>query len=48
MGQSSIDYAFLTGIDLLFLPAYSPTLNPFEGVWKITKNMQPITGFSGC
>ena len=31
------DYAFLTGIDLLFLPPYSPELNPIERVWKIVK-----------
>ncbi|OWP57134.1 MAG: hypothetical protein B2I17_02770 [Thermoplasmatales archaeon B_DKE] len=26
------DYAFLTGIDLIFLPPYSPELNPIERV----------------
>lgn len=31
------DYAFLAGIDLLFLPPYSPELNPIERVWKIVK-----------
>ena len=31
------DYAFLTGIDLLFLPSYSPKLNPIERVWKLVK-----------
>ena len=31
------DYAFLTGIDLLFLPPYSPELNPIERVWKVVK-----------
>ena len=32
------DYAILTGTDLLFLPPYSPELNPIERVWKLTKN----------
>lgn len=31
------DYAFLTGIDLLFLPPYSPELNPIERVRKLVK-----------
>ncbi len=31
------DYAFLTGTDLLFLPPYSPELNPIERVWKDIK-----------
>ena len=31
------DYAFITRIDLLFLPPYSPELNPIERVWKLTK-----------
>lgn len=31
------DYAFLTGIDLLFLPPYSPELNPIERVLKLVK-----------
>ncbi|MEM0134812.1 MAG: IS630 family transposase [Thermoplasmatales archaeon] len=31
------DYAFLTGIDLLFLLPYSPELNPIERVWKTVK-----------
>ena len=31
------DYAFLTGIDILFLPPYSPELNPIERVWKMVK-----------
>ncbi|MHB1811680.1 MAG: transposase [Thermoplasmataceae archaeon] len=31
------DYAFLIGVDLLFLPSYSPKLNPIERVWKLVK-----------
>ena len=29
--------AFLTGVDLLFMPPYSPELNPIERVWKLVK-----------
>lgn len=32
-----IDYAFLADINLLFLPPYSPELNPIEKVWKLAK-----------
>ncbi len=31
------DLAFMTDIDLLFLPPYSPELNPIERVWKLIK-----------
>ncbi len=31
------DYARLTGITLLFLPPYSPDLNPIERVWKLVR-----------
>lgn len=31
------DFGFLIGIDLLFLPPYSPELNPIERVWKLVK-----------
>ena len=30
--------AFPTGVDLLFMPPYSPELNTIEKVWKLTKN----------
>ncbi len=31
------DYAFLTCIDMIFLPPYSPELNPIERVRKLVK-----------
>jgi transposase len=31
------DYAATLGIELLFLPAYSPNLNIIERLWKFTK-----------
>ena len=31
------DCAFLTGLDLLFMPPYSPELNSIERVWKLAK-----------
>ncbi len=31
------DYAFLSQIELLFMPPYSPELNPIERVWKFTR-----------
>ena len=31
------DCAFLAGMDLLFMPPYSPELNPIERVWKMAK-----------
>ena len=31
------EFAFLTGMDLLFLPPYSPELNPIERVWKLVR-----------
>ncbi|MGC8618878.1 MAG: IS630 family transposase, partial [Thermoplasmata archaeon] len=31
------DYAFLSQIDLLFMPPYSPELNPIERVWKFIR-----------
>ncbi|MEM3191905.1 MAG: IS630 family transposase [Candidatus Parvarchaeota archaeon] len=31
------DCAFLTGMDLLFMPPYSPELNSIERVWKLAK-----------
>lgn len=31
------EFAFLMGIDLLFLPPYSPELNPIERVWKLVR-----------
>ncbi|MCL4333669.1 MAG: transposase [Candidatus Thermoplasmatota archaeon] len=37
--QASIvtDYAFLSQIDLLFMPPSSPDLNPIERVWKFIR-----------
>jgi transposase len=32
-----IEYANLTGIELLFLPSYSPNLNLIERLWKLVK-----------
>jgi len=34
-----IDYAKLLGIELLFLPSYSPNLNLIERLWKLVKKM---------
>ena len=31
------DYAFLSQIELLVMPPYSPELNPIERVWKFTR-----------
>ena len=31
------DYAFLIDMDILFMPPYSPELNPIERVWKHVK-----------
>ncbi len=31
------EFAFLTGMDTLFLPPYSPELNPIESVWKLVR-----------
>ena len=31
------DYAFLTGINFIFLFPYHPEMNPLESVWKLVK-----------
>ena len=31
------EFAFLVGMNVLFLPPYSPELNPIERVWKLVR-----------
>ena len=42
-GESAIDWPFFKDyrerLDLEFLPAYSPELNPIERVWKLTRRL---------
>lgn len=35
--KTTIDYANEIGIELVFLPPYSPDLNPIEYIWKSIK-----------
>lgn len=35
--KATIDYANEIGIELVFLPPYSPDLNPIEYIWKSIK-----------
>ena len=37
--KSTIDYANEIGIKLVFLPPYSPDLNPIEYIWKSIKKI---------
>lgn len=37
--QTTIDYANEKGIELVFLPPYSPDLNPIEYIWKSIKKI---------
>jgi len=36
--QKVIDYALLKGVELIFLPTYSPNLNLIERLWKFVKS----------
>jgi len=36
--QKVIDYALLKGVELVFLPTYSPNLNLIERLWKFVKS----------
>ncbi|MCL6003560.1 MAG: transposase [Candidatus Thermoplasmatota archaeon] len=38
------DYAFVSQIDILFMPPYSPELNPIERVWKFIRKQALTRG----
>jgi transposase len=48
--KSTLDLFEKAGVEVIFLPPYSPDFNPQEEVWANMKNYirQYLTDFSGC